>query len=88
MYRAESPLSNRHALASALQHSLAAGLLVIWWTVAKAERPSRERRVGVECAEAASGVVRPLPGLMGPPDTWKSTCIQVEGVERGPNVGL
>ena len=63
MYRAESPLSNRHALASALQHSLAAGPLVIRWTVTKAERLSRERKVGVECAEAASGAVRPLTSL-------------------------
>ena len=88
MYRAERPLSNRHALASALQHSLAAGLLVIWWTVAKAERPSRERRVGVECAEPASGVVRPLPGLTEPPDTWKINLYRLEEVGRGPRLGL
>ena len=50
-------------------------------TVAKAGRLSRESSVGLACAEAASGAVRPLPGLTGPPDMWKIKLYSIVGVE-------
>ena len=61
-------------LASALRRLLAAGPLVIRWTVAKAERLSRESSVGLACAEAASGVLRPLPGLTESSSNVRHQC--------------
>ena len=65
-YRADSLLSTTCTLLSAQQCSLAVGVLITCWTLARAERLSRERRHALECAHGPRAVVRLLAGLALP----------------------
>ena len=56
--------------------------------MAKAERLSRERRVGKECAEAADGVLQPLAVLTEPPNKCQRWWAYQPEVESGTYVGL
>ena len=81
-YRAVCQLATRYGLASAQQRALAAGVLVILWTLEAAERHSRVRGDGMECAHGPRAAVRQLSGRTQPDGRVRSTA-PIEGLRKG-----
>ena len=68
---------------SAQQGSIDAGVLIICWTLARAERLSRERRHGLECAHGPRAVARLLPGLMEPHESRRLSVYAAPPLKGG-----